>query len=101
MRRADIYDPAATLVKVTAPTLAPYGALDHAVDVAHGRAGVTSRICESRAGFYAARLSRGRKLAPRLANRVQRSAKHPASPSTRLYASDAELVERSRFYEAS
>ncbi|MBV8344725.1 MAG: alpha/beta fold hydrolase [Candidatus Eremiobacteraeota bacterium] len=33
--RADIYDPAQTLARVTVPTLALYGALDHAVDTAH------------------------------------------------------------------
>jgi uncharacterized protein len=35
LRRADIYDPAQTLSRVTAPTLALYGALDRAVDTAH------------------------------------------------------------------
>ena len=35
LRRADIYDPAQTLVRVTVPTLALYGALDRAVDTAH------------------------------------------------------------------
>ncbi|MBV8067260.1 MAG: alpha/beta hydrolase [Candidatus Eremiobacteraeota bacterium] len=34
-RRADIYDPAQTLTRVTVPTLALYGALDRAVDTAH------------------------------------------------------------------
>jgi pimeloyl-ACP methyl ester carboxylesterase len=35
LRRADIFDPAQTLSRVTAPTLALYGALDRAVDTAH------------------------------------------------------------------
>jgi pimeloyl-ACP methyl ester carboxylesterase len=35
LRRADIYDPAQTLVRVTVPTLALYGELDRAVDTAH------------------------------------------------------------------
>jgi len=35
LRRADIYDPAQTLARVTVPTLALYGALDRAVDTAH------------------------------------------------------------------
>jgi alpha-beta hydrolase superfamily lysophospholipase len=34
LRRADIYDPAQTLARVTVPTLALYGALDRAVDAA-------------------------------------------------------------------
>jgi alpha-beta hydrolase superfamily lysophospholipase len=35
IRKADIYDPAQTLTRVTVPTLALYGALDRAVDTAH------------------------------------------------------------------
>lgn len=35
MRRADVFDPQPFLVHVTVPTLALYGALDRAVDVAH------------------------------------------------------------------
>jgi pimeloyl-ACP methyl ester carboxylesterase len=35
LRRADIYDPAQVLARVTVPTLALYGALDRAVDTAH------------------------------------------------------------------
>jgi pimeloyl-ACP methyl ester carboxylesterase len=35
LRRADIYDPAQTLARVTVPTLALYGALDRSVDTAH------------------------------------------------------------------
>ena len=35
LRRADVYDPAPTLARVTVPTLALYGALDRAVDTEH------------------------------------------------------------------